>query len=144
MKLEIINKSNNPLPEYQTIGAAGMDLRAFLEKDEVLKPLERSLISTGLSIALPDGYEAQIRPRSGMAYKHGLSVLNTPGTIDTDYRGELKVLLVNLSNEEFIVKTGERIAQMVITKFEQPELIEVKALSTTDRNAGGFGSTGTN
>jgi len=144
MKLQIINKSNNALPEYQTTGSAGMDLRAFLESDVVLKPLERTLISTGLYISLPDSYEAQIRPRSGMAYKHGLTVLNTPGTIDTDYRGEIKVLLVNLSNDDFTIKSGERIAQMVIAKFEQPELIEVSELSETDRNVGGFGSTGTN
>lgn len=144
MKLEIINQSNNALPEYQTEGSAGMDLRAYLQEEINLKPLERKLIATGLFIALPEGYEAQIRPRSGMAYKHGLSVLNTPGTIDTDYRGELKVLLVNLSNEEFIVKPGERIAQMVVAKFEQPHLIEVQKLSSTKRSAGGFGSTGTN
>jgi dUTP pyrophosphatase len=142
MKLDIVNKSTNEMPAYQTKGSAGMDLRAFLEQEIELQPLERKLIPTGLYIELPDNYEAQIRPRSGLAYKNGVTVLNTPGTIDTDYRGELKVLLVNLSNEAFTISNGDRIAQMIIAKFEQPELIEVTDLTNTNRNEGGFGSTG--
>ncbi len=144
MNINIVNKSNNPLPTFETTGSAGMDLRANLEDSITLKPLERKLIPTGLFIALPDSYEAQIRPRSGLAYKHGITVLNTPGTIDTDYRGELKILLVNLSNEDFIINHGERVAQLIIAKFEQPKLTLVDSLDETDRNAGGFGSTGTN
>lgn len=142
MKINIINKSNNPLPNYETVASAGMDLRAYLDNDVILKPLDRALIPTGLYIELPVGYEAQIRPRSGLAFKHGLSVLNTPGTIDADYRGEIKVILVNLSNENFVVKSGERICQMIIAKHEQAELIEVELLSDTVRGAGGFGHTG--
>ena len=144
MNINIVNKSNNPLPAFETTGSAGMDLRANLEDSTTLKPLERKLIPTGLFIALPDSYEAQIRPRSGLAYKHGITVLNAPGTIDTDYRGELKILLINLSNEDFIINHGERVAQLIIAKFEQPKLTLVDSLDETDRNAGGFGSTGTN
>ena len=142
MQLRIVNQSNNELPQYQTTGSAGMDLRAFLDDTIELGPLERILIPTGLFIELPDGTEAQIRPRSGLAYKHGITVLNSPGTIDSDYRGELKVLLVNLSNEKFIITSGERIAQMVITTFNQPNLTQVDSLTNTDRSSGGFGSTG--
>ncbi|MBI9066285.1 MAG: dUTP diphosphatase [Salinivirgaceae bacterium] len=142
MKINIVNKSNNVLPNYETLASAGMDLRAFISENVVLKPLERKLISTGLFIELPVGYEAQIRPRSGLAFKHGLTVLNTPGTIDADYRGEIKVILVNLSNEDFIVKSGERICQMIIAKHEQAEFIEVSILGETERGAGGFGHTG--
>ncbi len=142
--VKIINTSHHPLPAYQTVHSAGLDLRAFLpEKPIVLHTLERALIPTGLFMELPEGYEAQVRPRSGLAFKHGISMVNTPGTIDADYRGELKVLLINLSNEPFTVNDGERIAQMVIARYEQAELIEVKELSETDRGAGGFGSTGT-
>jgi dUTP pyrophosphatase len=142
MQVRIVNESNNALPEYQTTGSAGMDLRAFLVESVQLDPLERLLIPTGLFIELADGTEAQIRPRSGLAYKHGVTVLNSPGTIDSDYRGELKVLLVNLSNQIFTINSGERIAQMVITNFNQPELLEVNTLTTTNRSSGGFGSTG--
>jgi dUTP pyrophosphatase len=142
MKINIVNKSTNPLPGYSTDHSAGMDLRAFLEKPVTLKPLERVLIPTGLYIELPVGYEAQVRPRSGLAIKKGISVLNTPGTIDADYRGEIGVILINLSNEEVIIENGERICQMVIAKHEQAELIQVDILNETERGAGGFGSTG--
>jgi len=142
MQVRIVNQSDNELPEYQTKGSAGMDLRAFINEPLELAPLERKLIPTGLFIELPDGTEAQIRPRSGLAYKHGITVLNSPGTIDADYRGELKILLVNLSNEPFIINSGERIAQLVLTNFHQPELIKVDQLTITDRSSGGFGSTG--
>ncbi len=142
MQIKIVNKSNNPLPAYETSGSAGMDLRAFLEQDVVLGPLERKLIPTGLYIELPEGYEAQLRPRSGLAFKHGISLPNTPATIDSDYRGEIKVALINLSNEPFTVKSGERIAQMVIARHEQAILIPVDVLSETKRGEGGFGSTG--
>ena len=142
MKVKIINKSKQVLPEYATNAAAGMDLRANLDNAIVLKPLERVLIPTGLFIELPVGVEAQIRPRSGLAYKNGLTVLNSPGTIDADYRGEIKVILVNLSNEEFIINNSERIAQMIITKHERVEWIEVNELEESDRGAAGFGSTG--
>ncbi|MFD2201563.1 dUTP diphosphatase [Shivajiella indica] len=142
MKIKVINQSKHPLPEYQTPLAAGLDLRANLEEPVLLNPLERKLIGTGLYIELPAGYEAQIRPRSGLAYKYGLSVLNTPGTIDADYRGEVKVLLVNLSNEPFKVEDGERIAQMVVTKHEQIQWELSNELSETERGAGGYGSTG--
>lgn len=142
MQVKVINQSKHPLPAYQTALSAGLDLRANLEEPIVLNPLERKLIGTGLFIELPAGYEAQIRPRSGLAYKHGLSVLNSPGTIDADYRGEIKVLLVNLSNETFVVNDGERIAQMVVTKHEQIQWEEVLDLSQTERGAGGYGSTG--
>jgi dUTP pyrophosphatase len=142
MKIKIINKSKHELPGYATVAAAGMDLRADLNEPIVLKPLERKLVSTGLFLEIPVGYEAQIRPRSGLAFKNGLTVLNSPGTIDADYRGEVKVILVNLSNEEFIINDGERVAQMVIAQHEQAEWIEVQELIETDRGAGGFGSTG--
>ena len=142
MKIKIVNKSNNPLPGYSTDHSAGMDLRAYLNESITLKPLERTLIPTGLFIELPVGYEAQVRPRSGLALKKGISVLNTPGTIDADYRGEIGVILINLSNEEVTIESGERICQMVIAKHEQAELIQVEVLNETDRGAGGFGSTG--
>ena len=143
MKVEIINKSKHQLPKYETEQSAGVDLRANIDEPIILKPLERALIKTGLFIALPKGFEAQIRPRSGLAYKNGITVLNSPGTIDADYRGEIGVILVNLSNQEFVINDGERIAQMVIAKHEQPQFIEVKELNKTERGAGGFGSTGT-
>ena len=142
MRVKIINKSNNALPAYETASSAGMDLRAFIDADVVLKPFERKLISTGLYIELPDGYEAQIRPRSGLAIKSGITVLNSPGTIDADYRGEIKVILINLSNQDFTIKSGERICQMVIAKHEKAEFIEVEEISETERGAGGFGHTG--
>lgn len=142
MHVKIINKSNNALPAYETASSAGMDLRAFVDADVVLKPFERKLISTGLYIELPDGYEAQIRPRSGLAIKSGITVLNSPGTIDADYRGEIKVILINLSNEFFTIKSGERICQMVIAKHEKAEFVEVNEISETERGAGGFGHTG--
>ena len=142
MKIDIINKSPHALPSYQTNGSAGMDLRAHLEKDIVLKPLERSIIPTGLFMALPLGYEAQVRPRSGLAAKYGLTVLNTPGTIDADYRGEIGVILVNISNTDFTVKNGERVAQLVISKHARGEWVSVQNLSDTSRGSGGFGSTG--
>lgn len=142
MKINIVNKSNNELPDYATIASAGMDLRAYIEHSFVLKPMERKLVPTGLFIKLPIGYEAQIRPRSGMAFKNGVTVLNSPGTIDADYRGEIKVLLINSSNSDFIVHTGERIAQMVIAKHERVEWELTKELNQTDRGEGGFGHTG--
>ncbi len=143
MKIKIVNKSKHRLPLYETNASAGVDLRANLDEPVVLKPLERSLIPTGLFIELPVGYEAQIRPRSGLAIKKGITLLNTPGTIDADYRGEIKIILANISNEEFVVNDGERIAQMVIASHEQAEWIEVDELKETERGAGGFGSTGT-
>lgn len=143
MIVKIINKSTNELPEYKTAGSAGMDLRANLSESVTLQSLERKLIPTGLFIELPMGYEAQIRPRSGLSYKKGLSLPNTPGTIDSDYRGELKVIMINLSPEPQTVEHGERIAQMVIAKYEQVTLEQVEVLSDTKRGAGGFGSTGT-
>ncbi|MCX6242165.1 MAG: dUTP diphosphatase [Bacteroidetes bacterium] len=142
MKIRIVNNSNHPLPAYETMASAGMDLRAFIPSDIILKPLERALIPTGLFIELPIGFEAQVRPRSGLAIKKGVTVLNTPGTIDADYRGEIKVILINLSNEDFIVKNGDRIAQMIIAAHEQAEWIQVEELKETNRGAGGFGSTG--
>jgi dUTP pyrophosphatase len=142
MKIKIINKSKHELPAYATQAAAGMDLRANLEEPVVLKPLERALISTGLFIEIPVGYEAQIRPRSGLAFKNGLTVLNSPGTIDADYRGEVKVLLVNISNQEFTINDAERVAQMVIAKHEQAEWVKVEQLEESARGEGGFGSTG--
>lgn len=144
MRLEIINKSKHALPAYETELSAGMDLRANLDEPVVLNSLERALIPTGLFIALPKGTEAQVRPRSGLAWKQGISVLNSPGTIDADYRGEVKVILVNLSAESVTIEDGERVAQLVIAKHEQPELVEVVELSETARGAGGFGSTGKN
>jgi len=143
IKVKIVNKSNNDLPQYSTEHSAGMDLRAFLDEDVVLKPLERILVPTGLFIELPEGYEAQIRPRSGLAVKHGISIVNSPGTIDADYRGEIKVILINLSNEDFVIKSGERICQMIIQKYEKAEMIEVEELNESERGAGGFGHTGT-
>lgn len=142
MKVQIINKSHHPLPAYQTSQSAGMDIRANLTEPVELKPLERKLIPTGLYIALPEGYEAQIRPRSGLAIKHGISLVNTPGTIDADYRGEIGVILVNLSNEPFIVQDGERICQMVIARYQQVSWEQVETLDETERGAGGFGHTG--
>lgn len=142
MTVKIINKSNNPLPNYETRSSAGMDLRANLSGPITLKPLERAIIKTGLFIALPQGYEAQVRPRSGLAAKKGITVLNSPGTIDADYRGEIGIILVNLSNEAFTIEHGERIAQMVIAKHEQPTWDLVEVLDTTERGEGGFGSTG--
>jgi len=142
MKINIQNTSKNPLPAYETKASAGMDLRADLNEDIVLKPLERILIPTGLRIELPIGYEAQIRPRSGLAAKHGITVLNSPGTIDADYRGEIKIILVNLSNENFTIKHGERIAQMIIAKHETAVFCEVSEVSQTERGEGGFGHTG--
>ena len=143
MKVRIINNSSHSLPAYETIHSAGMDLRANLEKPITLKKLERALIPTGLFIELPGGHEAQIRPRSGLAAKKGITVLNSPGTIDSDYRGEIKVILINLSNEIFIVEDGERIAQMVVAKHERVEWEETESLIDTSRGSGGFGSTGT-
>jgi dUTP pyrophosphatase len=142
MKVKIVNKSTNSSPSYSTLLSAGMDLRANNEENIILKPMERRLIPTGLFIELPEGYEAQIRPRSGLALKHGISVLNTPGTIDADYRGEIGVIVVNLSKEEFTIERGERICQMVINKHEIIEWIEVDNLVETERGAGGFGHTG--
>ena len=143
MKIQIINNSKHPLPQYATPLSAGLDLRANLEAPIVLKPLERTLVPTGLHIALPAGFEAQIRPRSGLALKKGVTLLNTPGTIDADYRGEIRVILVNLSAEEFVIEDGERIAQMVIARHEQAEWEEVEVLDETERGEGGFGHTGT-
>jgi dUTP pyrophosphatase len=144
ISISVVNKSNNALPEYQTRQSAGMDLRAMLDDEISLAPLERKLVSSGLYIELPAGYEAQIRPRSGLAYKHGITVLNSPGTIDADYRGEIKILLVNLSNEMYKIKPGERIAQLIIAEHAQAEWQEVNELNQSERDAGGFGSTGTN
>jgi len=144
MKVKIVNKSTNPLPAYSTVLSAGMDLRANLQEDIVLKPLERVLVPTGLFIELPVGYEAQIRPRSGLALKKGITVLNTPGTIDADYRGEIGIILVNLSNEAFVITHGERICQMVIASHETVSWEEVEVLEETVRGAGGFGHTGKN
>lgn len=142
MQIKIINKSVHNLPHYETIASAGMDLRANLSEQRVLKPLERSIVGTGLFIELPVGLEAQVRPRSGLAAKKGITVLNAPGTIDADYRGEIGVILVNLSNEDFVINNGERIAQLVIAKHERAEWVEVETLSETSRGEGGFGSTG--
>lgn len=142
MKLKIVNTSENPLPTYETIGSAGMDLRAQLQEPVMLKPLQRALIPTGLYIELPDGFEAQVRPRSGLALKKGVTVLNSPGTIDSDYRGEIKVIMINLSNETTVINTGERIAQMIIAKYEKVVLKEVDELNETERGEGGFGHTG--
>jgi dUTP pyrophosphatase len=142
MNVQIINKSKHETPTYETNGAAGMDLRANIEKSITLKPLERAIIKTGLFIALPIGFEAQVRPRSGLAAKKGITVLNAPGTVDADYRGEIGVILVNLSNDDFIVNDGERIAQLVIAKHERINWKEVEVLSETERGSGGFGSTG--
>jgi dUTP diphosphatase len=142
LKVKIINRGRQPLPTYATALSAGMDLRANIDKDITLLPMQRQLVPTGLHIALPEGYEAQIRPRSGLALKHGITVLNTPGTVDADYRGEIMVLLVNFSNEPFIVKDGERIAQMIVAKHEQVSFELTETLDETERGAGGYGHTG--
>ena len=142
MKVNIVNKSKHELPHYATSQSAGMDLRANLEEPILLKPLQRTLVKTGLFMELPIGYEAQIRPRSGLAFKKGITVLNSPGTIDADYRGEIRVILVNLSDEEFVIEDGKRVAQMVIAKHEQVDWEEVVELVETERGVGGFGSTG--
>ena len=142
MKVNIINQSKHALPSYQTNSSAGMDLRANLDSSVILRPLQRALVPTGLYLELPIGYEAQIRPRSGLAYKHGISIVNSPGTIDADYRGEIKVLLVNLSDQDFTVEDGERIAQMVVARHETVEWLESLSLTETERGAGGYGSTG--
>ena len=142
MKVQVVNKGHQPLPAYATVQSAGMDLRANIDEPIVLKPLERRLIPTGLHIALPAGYEAQVRPRSGLALKKGITVLNSPGTIDADYRGDIGVILINLSQEDFIVNDGERIAQMIIARHEQAEFVEVEVLDETERGEGGYGHTG--
>ena len=142
MKVKIVNKSSFDTPFYATERSAGMDIKANIEEPITLQPLQRAMVPTGLYIALPEGAEAQIRPRSGLAAKHGITVLNTPGTIDADYRGEIKVILVNLSNEDFVINPGERIAQMVVARYEQVEWDAVEVLDDTERGAGGFGSTG--
>lgn len=142
MNVQIINKSKHATPDYETEGSAGMDLRANLDESVILKPLERTIVKTGLFIALPIGFEAQVRPRSGLAAKKGITVLNSPGTVDADYRGEIGVILVNLSNEDFLVNDGERIAQLIIAKHERVNWQEVTVLNETERGAGGFGSTG--
>lgn len=142
MKVQVINKSKHPLPQYATSMSAGMDLRANLDAPITLKPLQRCLVPTGIFMALPEGFEAQVRPRSGLAIKKGISVLNSPGTIDADYRGEVCVILVNLSTEDFVIEDGERIAQMVIARYDQAEWQEVDVLDETERGAGGFGHTG--
>jgi len=142
MQVNIVNRSRFPLPQYATIHSAGLDLRADLEQSLILKPLERTMVPTGLYIELPEGYEAQVRPRSGLAAKHGISIVNTPGTIDPDYRGEIKVILVNLSDVPFTLEPGERIAQMIIARFEHIIWNEVESLSVTERGEGGFGHTG--
>lgn len=141
-KIRIINRGSQQLPAYATPQSAGMDLRANIEDPITLRPLERCIVPTGLYIALPEGYEAQVRPRSGLALKHGITVLNSPGTIDSDYRGEIGVLLINLSDTPFVINAGERIAQMVVARHEQAELIEVEELDDTERGAGGYGHTG--
>ncbi|WP_268848408.1 dUTP diphosphatase [Flavobacterium aestivum] len=142
MKINIINKSQHALPNYETIASAGMDLRANLTQPITLQPLERTIVKTGLFIELPIGYEAQVRPRSGLAAKNGITVLNAPGTVDADYRGEIGVILVNLSNDPFVIENGERIAQLIIAKHERAEWLEALELTETSRGAGGFGSTG--
>ena len=142
MKINIINNSKHPLPSYETIASAGMDLRASISAPITLEPMQRTIVKTGLFIELPIGYEAQVRPRSGLAAKKGITVLNAPGTVDADYRGEIGVILINLSNESFTIENGERVAQMVIAKHERAEWNEVDELSETTRGAGGFGSTG--
>ena len=142
MNVKIVNKSKHALPEYQTPLSAGLDIRANLDESVTLRPLERAMIPTGLFVELPEGCEMQIRPRSGLAAKHGITVLNSPGTIDADYRGEIKVILVNLSNEPFTIESGERIAQMIVARYEQIEWQPVEELGETERGAGGFGSTG--
>ena len=142
LKVQIINKGHQPLPTFATPQSAGMDLRANIDQPIVLRPMERRLIPTGLFMVLPEGYEAQVRPRSGLALKHGITVLNTPGTIDADYRGEVMVVLINFSTEDFVINDGERIAQMVLAKHEQCEFVEVEQLDETERGTGGYGHTG--
>ena len=142
LSIQIINTSSNPLPEYATAGSSGMDIRAFLEEPITLKPLERKLIPTGLFVEIPEGFEAQIRPRSGLAYKQGITCLNTPGTIDSDYRGEIKVLLVNLGDSPQAIQNGDRVAQMVIARVERVQLMERGELNSSERGSGGFGHTG--
>jgi len=142
MEIKVINKSNNSLPAYETIHAAGMDLKAFLDESVYLKPMQRQLIPTGIFMEIPEGYEAQIRPRSGLAFKHGITVLNSPGTVDADYRGEVKVLLINFGEDVFEIKNGERIAQMIISKHEKANWVETNQLNETIRGEGGYGHTG--
>lgn len=143
MEVKIINKSDNQLPAYETVNSAGMDLRAYLQEGPVtLKPMQRMLIPTGLFMEIPEGYEGQVRPRSGLAIKNGVTVLNTPGTIDADYRGEVKIILINLSDTDFTINSGDRIAQIIFAKCEQMEVVNVETLSETERGAGGFGHTG--
>jgi len=142
MKINIVNRSSNPTPQYQTSLSAGMDIHAFIKNDLVLKPLQRTMVPTGLYIELPRGYEAQVRPRSGLAAKFGITVLNTPGTIDADYRGEIQAILINLSEEEYTIRNGDRIAQIVVNKYEKIDWQIVNSLNETDRESGGFGSTG--
>lgn len=142
MKVKVVNKSKHSLPHYSTIASAGMDLRANIDESISLNPLERTIVKTGIFMELPVGFEAQVRPRSGLAFKKGITVLNSPGTVDADYRGEVGVILVNLSAEEFVIEDGERIAQMVIVKHEQADWVEVETLDETERGVGGFGSTG--
>ena len=142
MKIRIINNGHQPLPVYATEKSAGMDLRANINEPIVLHPMERRLINTGLHIALPDGFEAQVRPRSGLALKHGVTVLNSPGTIDADYRGEIMVLLINLSQQDFVIRDGERIAQLVVARYEGAQCVEVECLDETERGTGGYGHTG--
>ncbi len=142
MKVKVINRSKHALPNYETSASAGLDVRANLDEAVVLKPMERALIKTGLFLEIPEGYECQVRPRSGLAYKNGITVLNAPGTIDADYRGEVGVILINLSKEEFTIEDGERVAQLVFASFEQAEWIEADVLTDTERGEGGFGSTG--
>ncbi len=142
MKIKVINKSNNSLPAYETIHAAGMDLKAFLDESVYLKPMQRQLIPTGVFMEIPEGFEAQIRPRSGLAFKHGITVLNSPGTVDADYRGEVKVLLINFGEDVFEIKNGERIAQMIISKHEKANWVETNQLNETIRGEGGYGHTG--
>ena len=142
MQIKVINTSQHPLPTYETTASAGVDLRANLTETITLKPLERTLVKTGVFLEIPEGYEAQVRPRSGLALKKGVTVLNSPGTIDADYRGEVGVILINLSNEDFVIENGERIAQLVFAKVEQAQWLEVETLSDTTRGEGGFGSTG--
>ncbi|MCR5014100.1 MAG: dUTP diphosphatase [Bacteroidales bacterium] len=145
MQIRIINKSNNPIPAYETTSSAGMDLRAFLPEGPItLQPMQRSLVPTGFYMEIPEGYEGQVRPRSGLAIKSGITVLNTPGTIDADYRGQVCVILINLSDQPFVVNSGDRIAQIVFARCEQAEVVEVETLSETERGAGGFGHTGKN
>ena len=142
MMIKIVNKSDNPLPKYSTEHSAGMDIRAYCQEAISIMPLKRALVKTGLFIQLPEGYEAQIRPRSGLALKNGISVLNTPGTIDSDYRGEVGIIIVNLSDEPFVINSGDRIAQMIISKYEKAETMEVETLDMSERGEGGFGHTG--